>query len=127
MRTDLLFEAVGGKRLLTGQAFIQHTGEGVHVGARIELAGGDAFGCQVRPGANDVAGVGQAGLIGGTGDAEVDQVGEVLIVQEHVGGFDVAVYQPDPVCRVQCRGDLLDDADRPRRVQWTLPQTCCRS
>ena len=48
---------------------------------------------------------------GGAGDAEVDQVGEVVLSDQDVGGLDVAVHQPDPVRGVQRRGDLLDDPD----------------
>ncbi len=51
------------------------------------------------------------------GNAEVDQIGEVVFADQHVGRFDVAVHQSRHVCRVQRRSDLLDDPHRPGAVQ----------
>ena len=33
-------------------------------------------------------------LIGATRDAEVDQIGEIVLVNQDVGRFDVAMHQP---------------------------------
>ena len=51
------------------------------------------------------------------GDAEVDEVGEVVVGQQNVGRLDVAVHQPCLMRTVQCRRDLLDDVHRAAGVQ----------
>ncbi len=56
------------------------------------------------------------GVVCGAGDAEVDEVGEVVGVHQDVGRFDVAVHQSDLVGAVQCQRDLLDDRHRALRV-----------
>ena len=43
------------------------------------------------------------------GEAEVDQVGEVVPGHQRVGRFDVAVHQSDRMGGLQCVGQLLDD------------------
>jgi hypothetical protein len=62
---------------------------------------------------------------GGTGDTEVDEVGEFGPPLSRVGEQDVrrlhvAVHQPFGVDRVEGRGDLLDDGDGPLRGQRPL-------
>jgi hypothetical protein len=56
-----------------------------------------------------------------TGDAEVDQVGEVVAGDQDVGGFDVAVRHPGGVGGIERRGDLGDDGHRARRGQCAKP------
>ena len=60
--------------------------------------------------------------LGGAGDPEIDQVGEVVLVEQNVGGFDIAVQQADLVRGMQREGDLFDDAHRPRRLQRPVGQ-----
>ena len=114
---DLLFEAVAGKGLAAGQTLVEHAGQRVDVGTRVRLCGGDAFGRHVGPGADHARFLRQRGLTGGAGDAEVDQVREVVLGDQDVGRLDVAVHQADLMCRMQRRSDLVDDADGTRRVQ----------
>jgi len=52
----------------------------------------------------------------GAGDSEVDQIREVVVADEDVGRFHVAMYQVDLVCSMQGFGHLLDDPDRARRL-----------
>ena len=59
-------------------------------------------------------------MLGGACDTEVDEVSEVVLGDQDVGRFDVAVDQADPVRRVQRQSDLLDDAHRSRRLQRTV-------
>ncbi len=117
---DLLFEAVAGEGLAAGQALVEHAGQRIDVGTRVRLCGGDAFGCHVGPGADHARGVRQRGLTGGAGDAEVDQIREVVLGHQDVGRFDVAVHQPDPVSGVQRGRDLVDDPDGSGRVQRSI-------
>jgi hypothetical protein len=45
-------------------------------------------------------------------DAEVDEVGKVVVGQQNVGRLDIAVHQPGSMGAAQCRRDLLDGVDR---------------
>jgi hypothetical protein len=69
--------------------------------------------------ADGLARGGQLGLVGGAGDAEVDQVGvvvlvEVVLVEQDVGRLDITVHQPGLVRGMQRSGDPLDDRRGPR-------------
>jgi hypothetical protein len=52
--------------------------------------------------------------------AEVDKVGEVVLGDEDVRGLDVAVHQSDPVCGVECRGDLRGTGQQPVPIWLTI-------
>jgi hypothetical protein len=45
--------------------------------------------------ADCVAGLGHSCLFDRAGDPEIDQIGEVVAVQQDVGGLDVAMQQAD--------------------------------
>ena len=114
---------VPGKRRASGQALIQHTRQRVDIGAGILLgSGAQPLRCDVLEGADRVAGLGHSRFVGGAGDPEINQVGEVVLVEQDVGRFDVAVQQTDLVGGVQGLGDPLDDAHRPRRLQRPVGQ-----
>ena len=81
------------ERRFTGERLVEHAGERVDVGARIGRSGREPFGSHVGPGADGGSGVGQPGFAGGPGDAEVDQVGEVVLGDQDVRRLDVAVHQ----------------------------------
>ena len=104
-----------------GQAFVQHACQCVDVGAVGHLAVGKPFGRHVFPGAHRGAELGEFLVGGGAGDAEVDQVGEIIAGDQDVGRFDVAVHDPGGVRGVESRGDLGDDGHRARRGQRAKP------
>lgn len=54
---------------------------------------------------------------GGAGDAEVDEVGEVVRGDQDVLRFDVAVHDAGGVGGIERGGDLGDDGDRAWRGQ----------
>src|SRR5271169_443939 len=97
MSGDLLFGAPTRIRLGTGETFVQYTGQRVDVGAGICDPGDETLGGHVGQGPNDGTGFGQFGGRGVVDDAEVDQVDEVASGHQCIGGFDVAVHQPDSV------------------------------
>ena len=70
----------------------------------------------VVPAADHGAGASQPGFIGAAGDAEINQVREIVFVKQDLGRFDVAVHQADPVRGLQRFGHLLDDPHRPPRL-----------
>ncbi len=111
MRGDLLLGAVSRKWSGCGQTLIQHTRQRIDVRAGIDLAGSHPLRGHVVPAADNAASAGQSGLVGTAGDPEIDQVGEVVLVEQDVGRLDVAVYQTDFVRGVKRFGYLLDDAD----------------
>ena len=59
--------------------------------------------------------LGHARLAAAVGDAEVDEVGEVVGGEQHVLRLDVAVHEAVGVRGVQRGGDLADDRRGPRR------------
>jgi hypothetical protein len=77
----------------------------------LAFAGAEAFWGHVGPGADGGVGRCQCGVGGAAGDAEVDEVGEVVVGQQDIGGFDIAVHQPGLVGAMQRRGDLFDDVN----------------
>ena len=108
-----LLERVSRERLLSGQALIEHTGQGVDVRTGVNLTGIEPFWCHVGPRADRRAGRGQPGVVGGACDTEVDEIGVVVLVHQDVGRFDVPVDQPHVVGVVQRRRDLVDDRHGP--------------
>ena len=93
---------------------MQHARERVHVGTVGDVVVGEPFRRHVRVGPDRGAQLGQLLVGDGVGDAEVDQVGEVLTVEDDVLRLDVAVCDPGFVGGVERRGDLLHDSDRSR-------------
>ena len=114
---DLLLHAVTGERPTGREALIQHTGQCIDVRTGVTLAGGKSLRSHIRPRADHVAGGGQLGLAGCAGDPEIDQIGEIILSDQNVGGLDIAMHQPDSMRGVQRRGNLLDNLHRPPRIQ----------
>ena len=99
-----------------GEQLVEEAGERVDVGGGGGLAALDRLGREVVDGAEQLAGLGQPGRLGGggLGDAEVGQVGVLAVLlchQEHVGGLDVSVDEPLGVGGVERGGDLGDESD----------------
>ncbi len=116
MPGELLFEAVSGVWLDTGEALVQHAGQGVDVGSGISRAAGESLWGHVGPAADDRAGSGEFGGRRIVGDAKVDQVDEVTLGHQRVGGFDVAVHQSDGMGGVERGGQLLNYVHGPWRA-----------
>ena len=117
MRGDQSGRAVSAIRRGPDQAFVKHAGQCVDVGAVGDLVVGKPFGGHVFPGADRRAQLGQFFIGGRAGDAEVHQVGEVVVGDQDVRWLDVAVHDTGGVGGVQRRGDLEDDRHRAWRGQ----------
>lgn len=109
--------AVGPVGRRPGQALEQHARQRVDVGAVGDLGVGKPFGRHVFPGADRGAQLGEFLVGGGAGDAEVDEVGEVVGGDQDVLRFDVAVHDAGGVRGIERGGDLGDDGDRAWRGQ----------
>ena len=66
----------------------------------------------VVEGANRAAGLGHSGLAQHARNPEVDQIGEIVVIEQDVRRFDVAVDEPNLVGGMQSFGDLADDTHR---------------
>ena len=75
----------------------------------------DLLGRDVVDRADEVAGLGQARLVGALGQSEVGEERVVAAADQHVLGLDVAVDQADAVRRVERLGDRRQDLQRPAR------------
>ena len=120
MASDLSFQAVAREGPAAGQTLVQDASEGVGVGARVDLVAGQPFRRHVGPSPNYVAGIGNPRFASRPRDPEIDQVGEVVLGDQDVGGLDVTVHQTDPMSVAQRRGDLLVDPYRAFRRQRPL-------
>ncbi len=111
-------EAVGTVRGAAGQTLVQHTRQRVDVGAVGHLfVIAESFRGHVVPRAHRHPGLGQMLVGDRCGDAEIDEVGEIVAGEQDVLGFDVAVHHPGGVGGIQGRGDLTHDGHRPGRRQ----------
>jgi hypothetical protein len=54
------------------------------------------------------------------GDPEVGELDPAVSIQQHVPRFDVAVEDPEGVCRYECVGDRHADFGHGRRRQWPV-------
>ena len=82
------------ERLTAGEQFEeQHPGR-VDVAARVDLSGADLLGRQIRGGAEDDAGRGDAGFGDGAHQPEIGHFHVAGVGDQDVLGFDVAVDEP---------------------------------
>ena len=121
VRANQHAHARGGERRSAGEAFVQHAGQRVHVGAMRDRADVEAFGRHVDIGADRHPGLGHRAVTLGVRDAEVGEVGEIGGRHQDVGGLHIAMHQAAGVGGVQRRGDLLDDSDRAVRAHRPAP------
>ncbi len=91
------------ERRLPGEALVEQARQRVHVGLRPDPAGGEPLGRQIR--ARSV------------GNAETNEVREVIARQQHVFRPNPQVHQPGGVRGVQRPRHLRDDRCGPRRLQ----------
>ncbi len=80
-----------GKGAVSGAEFVEDNGEGVDIGADVELFGSEVFGGHIGDGAFDDARLGFEMTGGSFGDAEVDDLELSEDIEEKVSGFDIAV------------------------------------
>ena len=112
MTGDLALHAVALKGLDSGQALEQDACQRIGVDScRVGFVRGESLRGHVGEGADRGARARQLRRTRSAGDAEIDQVGEVVFGHQNVRRFDVAVHEADAVGCVQRGGDLLDDRD----------------
>ncbi len=78
---------------MPGQQFIGHDARGVDIAARAGVSVAHLLGGQVGGGTENDAGGSDSGFGDGAHQPEVDDLDLALIRDQHVLGFDVAVYQ----------------------------------
>ena len=86
-------------------------------GGRPDLPAAEPFRCHVRARPDDQPRRRHARVAAAVGDAEVDQIREVIRREEDVLRLDVAVHQAVGVRGVQSGRHLRDDRRGPRRLQ----------
>ena len=88
-----LLDAVASEGLAQRQQFVKHHAHGMHVGARVHRAAGKLLGRQVVRRARHRA-VQRRGrrAVGHAGDAEIQHLGLVALVEKDIGRLDVAMH-----------------------------------
>jgi hypothetical protein len=95
--------------VLTGEQFEEQDAQGVDIGLGGEGLGLDLFGGQVGGGTgDDVSGSGGLVIAQLLGDAEVGEEGVAVLVEQDVGGLDIAVDDALLVGGIQGGGDLVE-------------------
>ena len=123
MRIDKLRHRVTGKGRVSRQRLVQHAGQRVDVCAPILFCPVvETLRRDVLERADRVARLRHPRFIDRAGNAEVNQIGEVVGVEQDVGRLDVTVDQADFVGGIQRAGDLLDDPDRACGIQRPVCQ-----
>ena len=92
---DLQLQDLGGlraKERLTSEELVGHRAERVEVGPRVDPPAGGLLGRHVVHLALDGAGPGPVAAVHAAGDAEVGQLDDPLVVDEHVVRADVPVH-----------------------------------
>src|SRR5262245_39845376 len=78
-----------------GQHLIEHTTHAVDIASVIEAFWlGDLFRAHVRRCSNDLTRAGSTFLADRKSNAKINQHSVVILVQQHVGWLDIAVYNP---------------------------------
>ena len=113
---------VGRERHLAGDRLHQHQGQRVDVGPAVDGRPAHLLGRRVAGGAQHGAdGLGPGRLGQGPGQPEVADAQPALVVEEEVGGLDVAVDEPPPVGVVEAPGRLQPDQQGLGRAQPPAP------
>ncbi len=109
---------------LAGQAFVENAAEGVDVGTPVDLFAADLLGRDVLDRSDQLTGSGQAGdrrrLLRETEVRQVAVLAARATGDQDVARLDVAVDEPALVRRVERVADLLDQPQRPSRLERRL-------
>src|SRR5207247_217255 len=95
-----------------GQRVVEHAGEGVDVGAGVDLAAFDLLGGAVLDRADEGARAGHPGGGELLDRAEIGEVCAVFGADEDVGRLHVPVDEPAGGSGVERRGDLAEEEER---------------
>ena len=105
---------------MPGQALVEHTAEGVEIGATIDGLTRHLLGGGVRDGAGEVRPVIPPVLVGSAGEAEVGEVAMLAVPfpgDQNIPGLHVAVHEAPHMARIERGSDLGDEPDCPRCIQ----------
>lgn len=112
---------IARKRRYAGQGLVKETAERVEIGAPVDLFALDLLRRDIGGRPKRESFLTRDATVGETpGQAEVGQVDVLLLIEEHVRGFNVSVHEPAGVRRVQRGPDLGADRDRTLRLQRSL-------
>ena len=100
------FQRWPGERRLAREHLIQHNAKRILVGRGGDVLGLTLLGAHVRRGSDRGADLRETRLARNLGDAEVRDNRVALVIQQDVGGLDVAMHHPPAVRITQGAGNL---------------------
>jgi hypothetical protein len=117
------------ERRRAGHALEEHAPERILVGAPVQRLALELLGCGVVEGAGEPGRAEGAVAVESPGETEVGEVDVAVVGDQHVARLDVAVDEAAGVRSVEGGGDLVDDRQRPVRIEPALhverrPQVC---
>ena len=99
------------KRVSTDQQFIEQYTQGIDISLGCDWFGLHLFGGDVGWGTQDGFGLGRLSVCTQfLGDAKIGEVGVALLIEQDVGGFQVAMDDAFPMSSLQGGGDLIDQS-----------------
>ena len=107
-----------GERGLAGEALVEQAAERVFIGAPVERSAFDLLGGEIGGCAREAAlARGPALLVESPGQSEVGEIDVLVLVEQDVGGFDVAVDEAVCVCGVEGVCGLVAEGQGAARVE----------
>ena len=111
MEADDLPGGIGVEGELAGDHLVENDACGVDIGPDVHTASLGLLGRHVVRGAHDHAGAGHGGEIGGSGNAEVGELGGSIGNDENILRLDVPVDDAVLMGALKPQADLIGDVD----------------
>src|SRR5262249_21141316 len=104
--------AIACERQTSGEHFVEQNSERVNVGSSVDLQALNGLGGHIFDSADDISLTRHSGGAQHSRDAEIHDLYGTVFGQHHVGGFYIAVDDPEPVRAADAFQRLAKQSDR---------------